>query len=184
MFIKYMGREPKLTLFNNLSYSKYAPNYTTTAMLQNTSKIFTFIDQFSQSVKNILGVEAPAGVAYIGDDRGNDVKFAMNDFNDRPIRSGYYLSLMFDPVPPVLFQKERNIGEGGGVGGKLTWISTNSKNKLGANNPDFTSEESQFQDSLSTSKTFRGGSILGLTQDILNTLPTDGGISRCHVQSH
>jgi hypothetical protein len=79
LFIEYMGQRQRSTLFNNLSYSKYSPNYTTTARSQNTSKIFNFIDKTAQSVKNFLGVEAPNGKSYIGDDRGNDVYYAMND---------------------------------------------------------------------------------------------------------
>jgi hypothetical protein len=181
LLLDYMGSGPKSTLFDNLSYSRYAPNYTTTARSQNTSKIFNFIDNAAQGVKNFLGIEAPRGVAYIGDDRGNDVKFAMSDFNDRPIRSGYYLSLMFDPIQAELFQRIKNIGEGGGIGGKLTWISSKSKNVLGSNNVEYSSEQSQFLDSLSTSHTFRDDSILGLTQQILETMPTDGGASRSHI---
>jgi hypothetical protein len=181
LFIEYMGERQKSTLFDNLSYSKYAPDYTTTARSQNTSKIFNFVDNFAQGAKNFLGIEAPKGVAYIGDDRGNDVKYAMNDFNDRPVKSSYYLGIMFDPVQAQLFQRIKNIGEGGGISGKLTWISSLSKNVIGANNSEFSSERSQFEESLSTSQTFRDNSILGLTQEILETMPTDGGASRSHV---
>lgn len=183
LFIEYMGQGSKSTLFDNLSYSKYAPNYTTTARSQNSSKIFNFIDRAAQGVRNFLGVEAPAGKSYIGDDRGNDVKYAMNDFNDRPVRSGYYLTMMFDEIQATLFQRTKNIGEGGGIAGKLTWISSKSKNILGANNAEFTSERSQFTDSLSTSQTFRGDSILGITQEILETMPSDGGAARSHVSN-
>ena len=181
LFIEYMGQRQKSILFDNLSYSKYAPDYTTTARSQNTSKIFNFIDNTTQSVKNFLGLEAPKGVAYIGDDRGNDVKFAMNDFNDRPVKSSHYLSLMFDEVQAKLFQRTKNIVEGGGIAGKLTWISTKSRNKLGANNLEFPDERSQFDPSLSTEFNFRSDSILGLTQEILETMPTDGGAARSHV---
>lgn len=181
LFIEYMGNGQKQTLFDLLSYSKYAPNYTTTARSQNTSKLFNFIDKAAQGVKNALGVEAPAGVAYIGDDRGNDAKFAMYDFNGRPVRSPYYLSLLFDPIQAELFQKERNYTEGGQLSGKLTWISINSKNKLGANNTQYDSQRSQFEDSLSTKFDFRDDSLLGYTQDILDSMPTNGGEARSHV---
>lgn len=70
LLIEYMGDGQKGRLFDTLSFNKYAPNYTTTARSQNSSKIFNFIDKVAQGAKNILGVEAPAGVAYIGDDRG------------------------------------------------------------------------------------------------------------------
>jgi hypothetical protein len=181
LFIEYMGTGPKSALFDNLSYSIYAPDYTTSAMSQNTSKLFNYVDQFAEGFKNMLGLEAPKGKAYIGDDRGNDVKFAMGDFNDRPVRSSYYLSLLFDSIQTVLFQRTINIGEGGGIGGKLTWISSKSKNKLGEGNAEYTSEGSQFTDSLSTNYAFREDSILGQTQLILETMPTDGGASRSHV---
>jgi hypothetical protein len=181
LFIEYMGERQKATLFDNLSYSTYAPDYTTTARSQNTSKLYNYVDQFAEGFKNMLGLEAPKGKGYIGDDRGNDVRYAMGDFNDRPVRSNYYLSLLFDPVQAELFQRKKNIGEGGGIGGKLTWISSKSKNKLGENNNEFSSENSLFNETLSTNYPFREDSILGQTQLILETMPTDGGASRSHV---
>ncbi len=181
LFIEYMGDGQKNTLYDLLSYSRYAPNYTTTARSQNTSKVFNFVDNVAQGVKNILGTEAPKGEAYIGDDRGNDVKFAMNDFNDRPVRSSYYLSLMFDPIQTQLFARKKNYSEGGSITGKLTWISRNSRNELGINNAEWGSQQTDFEDSSSTSFAFREDSILGFTQDILDSMPTNGGDARSHV---
>jgi len=181
LLIEHMGSGQKNRLYDLLSYSTYAPNYTTTARSQNTSKIFNFIDKVAQGVKNILGVEAPSGTAYIGDDRGNDVKYAMNDFNDRPVRSNYYLTLMFDEVSAKLFHTNKNITEGGSIGGKLSWISKNSKNKLGVNNNSYETNASLFTESLSTKNTFRPDSILGITQELLDSMPSDGGAARSHV---
>lgn len=183
LMIEYMGGGQKAVLFDNLSYSTYAPNYTTTARSQNSSKLFNFIDNIGQGIKNLLGVEAPNGIAYIGDDRGEDVKYAMNDFNDNAVRSNYYLSLMFDPVQTQLFQKRKNVGEGGQIGGKLTWYSSRSKNKLGAKNEEYdrTSQRSMLEDSLSTKYGFRSDSLMGKTQELLETMPSDGGASRSHV---
>jgi hypothetical protein len=177
LFIEYMGEGQKQRLFDGLTFNTYAPNYTTTARSQNSSKIFSFIDKVAQGVKNILGTEAPAGKAYIGDDRGNDVKRAMSDFNDRPVKSPYYLSVMFDEVAANLFNnptKTRTISQGGNIGGNLTWYSSNSQNKLGKDNSEFDSERSKFEESLSTKYGFREDSILGLTQEILNSMPKDG----------
>ncbi len=181
LMIEYLGSGQKASLFDNLSYSKYGPNYTTTARSQNSSKLFNFIDSLAQGVKNLVGIEAPVKYAYIGDDRSDDVKFAMSDFNDRPVRSNYYLSVMFDPVQAELFQRKRNIGEGGQISGKVTWISRLSKNKLGQNNEEYASEKSNFTNSLSTNFNFRNGSILDTTQDILNSMPTNGASARSHV---
>jgi hypothetical protein len=181
LMLEYLGEGQKNALYDNLSYSKYAPNYTTTARSQNSSKVFNFIDNVAQGIKNILGVEAPNGIAYIGDDRGDDVKYAMGDFNDRQVRSSYYLGLMFDPVQAELFQRDRNISQGGKISGNLTWISKNSKNKLGANNKEWDSEQSIYSETLSNNFTFREDSILGVTQEILDTLPTNGAGSRSHV---
>jgi hypothetical protein len=181
LFIEYMGQGQKQRLFDNLSFSKYAPNYTTTARSQNSSKLFNFVDNVAQGVKNVLGVEAPAGVAYIGDDRSNDVKYAMSDFNDRPVKSSFYLSLLFDEQQATLFQKQKNIGEGGQISNKLTWISKNSRNEIGANNQFFNIQKSNFDQSLSNNFDFREDSILGVTQELLNTLPTNGGEARSHV---
>ena len=174
LLIEYMGEGQKQTLYRNLSFSKYAPDYTTSARSQNSSKIFKFADNFAEGVKNILGLEAPRGVAYIGDDRGTDVQFAMSDFNGRPVRSSYYLSLMFDPVATELFHRDVNINEGGPISGNLTWISKNSQNKLGLENMEYGEESSNLEKSLSTKYGFREDSILGETQKILNSLPSDG----------
>jgi hypothetical protein len=181
LMIEYLGEGQKNALYDNLSYSKYAPNYTTTARSQNSSKIFNFVDNVAQGIKNILGVEAPRGEAYIGDDRGDDVKYSMGDFNDRQVRSSYYLSFMFDPVQAQLFQRDKNISQGGGISGNLTWISKNSKNKYGTHNKEWDSEQSTWSDSLSTNYEFREDSLLGYTQEILDTLPLDGASSRSHV---
>jgi hypothetical protein len=181
LFIEYMGSGQKQTLFDLLAYSKYAPNYTTTARSQNTSRLFNFTDQFAQSAKNLLGVEAPNSNAYIGDDRGNDLKYAMNDFNDRPVRGSYYMGLLFDAVQTDLFENQKNITDGGQLSGKLTWISINSRNKLGEHNKEYSSQRSKFEDSLSTSREFRDDSLLGYTQDILDSMPTNGGEARSHV---
>jgi len=183
LFIEYMGDGQKRQLFNLLSYSKYAPNYTTTARSQNTSKIFNFVDNVGQGVKNILGIEAPNGVAYIGDDRGDDVRYAMNDFNDRPVRGTFYLSLMFDETQARLFQKTKNIGESGKISGNLTWISKNSKNKLGENNSSYNDQRSKLEESLSTKYGFREDSILGVTQEMLDSMPSNGGEARSHISN-
>ena len=175
LLIEYMGDGQKNRLYDTLTFNKYAPNYTTTARSQNTSKIFNFVDKIAQGAKNLLGVEAPAGIAYIGDDRGEDVKYAMGDFNDRPVRSPYYLSLMFDNVSAQLFHKSKNITEGGKISGNLTWISKNSKNKLGSGNKEWGGESSSFDETKSTAFNFREDSILGNTQEILNSMPADGG---------
>ncbi len=182
LLIEYMGQGQKQRLFEALSFSKYAPNYTTTARSQNTSKIFNYVEQAAQGIKDFLGMEAPAGVAYIGDDRGNDVKYAVNDFNDRPVRSSYYLSLLFDSVAAELFHKPSTMLYGGFVGGQLTWTSKNSKNNLGANNTEYSSQEqSKLENSLSTNYQFREDSLLGYTQQILDSMPSDAGAARSHV---
>ena len=182
LFIEYMGEGQKQALFNNLSYSKYAPNYTTTARSGNQSGVLGFASNLAQGAKTLLGLEAPIGVSYIGDDRSDDVALATSDINDRYVRSPYHLSYKFDPIQAELFQKDKNTDEGGQIGGRLTWISSKSKNKLGANNKEYESDESsKFLESLSTKFTFKDGSILGATQEILETLPDNGTAMRSHV---
>ena len=181
LLIEHMGQGQKNRLYDLLSFSKYSPNYTTTARSQNTSKIFNFVDKTAQGVKNLLGLEAPKGIAYIGDDRGEDVKYAMNDFNDRPVRSSYYLTLLFDEKSAKLFHSTKNYTEGGFIGGKLAWYSKNSKNELGAKNLQYSDTASALTESLSTKYGFRSDSILGITQEILDSMPSDGGAARSHV---
>lgn len=181
LFVKYLGEGQKQTLFNLLSFSKYAPNYTTSARSQQSSKLFSFTDNFAGGVKNLLGLEAPSGVAYVGDDRSQDVHYASADLNDRIVRSNYYLSVMFDPIQAELFKTDINVSEGGSLSGKLTWTSKKSQNKLGENNQEYNSERSQFEDTLSTAFTFREDSILAETQRLLDSLPSNGGEARSHV---
>jgi hypothetical protein len=204
LFIEYMGQGQKQFLFDQLTYNlNYAPNYTTTARSQQSSKLFQFVDNIGQGIKSLVGLEAPAGKSYMGDDRSNDVKNTMSDFNDNVVKSSYYLSLMFDPIAASLFERKRNISENGSIGSNLTWISKNSKSKLGqketkipvdggVKNPmGFYEKETNtykrsedvnnLQESLSTKYGFRKDSILEKTQQLLNSMPNDGAASRTHV---
>ena len=180
LLIEYTGQRQKNFLYDNLSYLKYGPNYTKTARSQNTSAIFQFADNVGQGVNKLLGFEAPTLFAYIGDDRGNSVIRAMSDFNDRQVRSSYYLGLLFDEVGVNAFLNPKPISGGGSVAGRLTWISSNSQNKLGVNNEEYSDEQSKLVETLSTNFAFRDDSILGSTQQILETMP-DGGAARSHV---
>lgn len=174
LMIEYMGDATKNRLFDLLSYSKYAPNYTTTARSQQTSRLFNFPNQVGQSIKRILGTEAPDSVAYIGDDRANDVKNTTSDLiSGRKVRSSYYLSLLFDPVATQLFHTDRPYSNQGNTSGKLTWISKNKKTgKL---------DDTRIAGTLSTAYDFREDSILYITQDILNSKPDNGGDALSHV---
>ena len=181
LMIEYLSDGQKDALYNNLSYSTYAPNYTTRARSQNTSKLFNFVDSVATGINKVLGREAPEGKAYIGDDRGDDIKNVLEDFNQNKVLSPYYLSLKFDTVATELFTNEKNISERGTIPGKLTWYSRNSKNKLGYHNTEYSSERGILEDSLSTKYDFRDDSILGKTQQLLDSLPKNGGESRSHV---
>ena len=181
LMIEYMGTGQKDILFDNLRFSKYAPDYSKTARSQQSSKLFNFVNQIGDAINDVLGVGAPNQGAYIGDDRGEDVKYAMGDFNDNLVRSSYYLSLMFDPVQTELFERQTPITQGGPISGKLTWYSSKSQNKLGEGNAEYNVERSQLEESLSTQYGFRSDSILGKTQELLETMPSDGGAARSHV---
>lgn len=181
LMIEYLSDGQKDILFDNLSYSTYAPNYTTRARSQNTSKLFNFVDSVAGGINKILGREAPEGKAYIGDDRGDNVKNILEDFNQNKVLSPYYLSYKFDSKATELFSNEKNISERGGIPGKLTWYSRSSQNKLGKDNTEYSSERGILEDSLSTKHTFREDSILGKTQQLLDSLPKNGGEARSHV---
>ena len=174
ILIEHMGSSSKNRLFDLLSYSKYAPDYTTTARSQMSTGLGRIPSQIAQGVKSLLGMEAPKSGAYIGDDRENNVKQATKDlFSGRPIRSSYYLTLMFDKVSAELFHSTKNIIEKGPIGGNLTWISKNKTTK------DVNTDS--IKDSLSTKFGFRQGSILNITQDILDSKPQNGGDSLAHI---
>ena len=179
---EHMGAGQKQVLHDNLSYSKYKPDYTTTARSQQSTKLFNFPNAIAQGIKRVIGVEAPKGNAYIGDDRGEDVKYIIADFNGRKVQSSYYLSLLFDPIQTKLFHADKSIVNGGSVGGPLTWVSKNSDKKIrGVYNQEWDSEKSILEKSLSTEYDFREDSILNQTQEILNTMPSDRGEARSHV---
>ena len=170
VLIQYMGEGQKSILFDLLSYSRYSPNYTLLSTVNNL-------------VQNQLHVNLPIqvpGTVYIGDDRYTDVKYSISDFWDRHVQSAYNLTRMFDPIAAKLLHSENNISEGGGIGGKLTWISSKSRNKIGANNKEYGAQSSNFESSLSTRFRFRGDSILGKTQELLNSLPPNAS-ARSHV---
>ena len=174
ILIENMGDSSKYRLFDLLSFNGYSPNYTTSARSQMSTGLGKIPSMVAQGVKSILGVEAPAGAAYIGDDRANDVKNATTDlFSGRPVRSSYYLSLMFDTLATELFHSNKNITQGGKIGGKLTWVSKNG-----------TTSNINFQnvnDDLSTKYKFRTDSILDITQQILDSKPQNGGDSLSHI---
>jgi hypothetical protein len=173
ILIENMGSSTKNRLFDLLSYSKYAPNYTTSARSQMSTQLGRIPSQIAQGVRSLLGTEAPNQGAYIGDDRENDVKQATKDlFSGRPVRSSYYLSLMFDPIATELFHNTKSIIEDGPIGGNLTWISRNKTN---------TSDLSILQKTKSTDFKFRTDSILETTQQILDTKPQNGGDALAHI---
>ena len=174
LLIENMGESSKYRLFDLLSYSKYAPNYTLTAMSQQSSLLFNIPGLIAQGINNILGEGAPAGSAYIGDDRSNNVKNATTDiFSGRPVRSSYYLSFMYDSVATKLFHKTTPITEGGTVSGNLTWISTSSQTGV--------LDQNYIGSSNSSTINFRPDSILDVTQQILNTKPKTGEEAFSHI---
>ena len=161
LFLEYMGSGPKRALFENLSYSKYAPNY--------------------ESYSSLLYGTFDIGKPYIGDDRGNDVKLSTSDLEERVVRGPYSLSLMFDDVATKLYQKDKNVGDGGSISGSLTWYNSKRKSKIGFNNLEYESESSNFENSLSTKHKFRENSILSVTQDLIDSMPLDNATARSHV---
>ena len=184
--IEYMGSGQKNRLFDLLRFSKYAPNYTTTARSQQSSKLFTFADKIAQGIKSVAGVEAPRKGAYIGDDRGDNVTNVLHDNYDRPVYGPIGLIRKYDETEfKISHNREfnKNVSEGGNISGNITWRSSTNKTTLGNNNPNYNLISGLLQPSVSTNFQFRSsGSILGETQKILNSVPQDGS-SYGHVGS-
>ena len=181
LLIENMGESSKYRLFNLLTYSKYAPNYTLTAMSQQSSLLFNIPGMIAQGISSFLGQGAPQGTAYIGDDRSRDVRTATSDiFSGRPIRSNYYLSLMFDQDMANggyydgvnLFHEVKSYADGGGINGNLTWMSSTPNSGVTTQYINTTN---------SSHKSFRPDSILDVTQQILNTKPKAGKESFSHI---
>jgi hypothetical protein len=180
LMIEYMGSASKNRLFDLLAYSKYAPNYTTLARSQQSTKIFDIPNAFAQGIKTLLGTEAPNGLAYIGDDRGNDVKNATTDlFSGRKIKSNYYQTILFDPELSKL-TRQTSLSEKGSIPGNLTWIGKKSENKLNLYSNSTNEEQTKLNESLSKIFKFRTDSILETTQQILETQPK-GGEGKSHI---
>ena len=187
LLLEYTSQGQKNRLYEMINFNNYGPNYTTTARSQNTSKIFNFVDKVAQGVKNIIGTEAPVSKAYIGDDRGDDVKYAMGDLNDRIVKSPYYLSLKFETTGNESQtgktsadiwndpKYNKNITEGGNLAGNFTWIQKGTTNKVGEYNKKY--EEQKISDTLSTQYSFSEKTLLYKTQELLDSGTND----RTHV---
>jgi hypothetical protein len=154
VFINYMGDGQKSILFDLISHSKYAPNYTVISQIENT--LFNTLN-----INNFLQIP---GTTYIGDDRYDDVKYAMGDFWDNQVRSPYYLAKAFDDVSADIDH----------TGKELVWVSKNTKNNTAGLSYDT-------RNIISTGVTFRPDSLLGKTQFILNTKPSNNGEAASHV---
>jgi hypothetical protein len=167
LLIKYTSEGQKQSLFDSLKLSKYRPDYSVNAINQNSSKIFDAIDNSIESVRDFLGLGAPTGNVYLGDGRSNDVKYAMSDSDGQIIKGVYSLSEMFDSKASYIFNQDTSFINTGSIVGPLTWVNKISKYNLDGN----FIEQNSFNESLSTSKTFRTDSILNKTQEILNKTP-------------
>jgi hypothetical protein len=154
VLINYMGDGQKSILFDLIGRSKYSPNYTVVSQIENT--LFNTLN-----INNFLQIP---GTTYIGDDRYDDVKYAMGDFWDNQIRSPYYLAKAFDDVTADIDH----------TGKELVWVSKNTKNNTAGLSYDT-------RNVISTGVTFRPDSLLGKTQFILNTKPSNNGEAASHV---
>jgi hypothetical protein len=173
LLLEHMGSGQKNRLFDNLSFNKFGPDYTTLARSQNTSKLFNGISKGINLIKKVTGgSEAPKISGYIGDDRGNSVENILHDQFDRPTQSSFYLSQFFDSKAAEVFRRKSSISEGGNIASNFTWISSDRQNKpkFGANNDEWSTQSSLFEKSISTNseyEEFTDGSILSYTQDML-----------------
>ena len=173
LLLEHMGSGQKNRLFDNLSFNRFGPDYTTLARSQNTSKLFNGISKGINLIKKMTGgSEAPKISGYIGDDRGDSVSNILHDQFDRPTQSSFYLSQFFDSKAAEVFRRNTSISEGGNIAGNLTWISNDRQNKpkYGANNKEWSAESTLYEKSISTNSEYSGftdNSILSYTQDML-----------------
>ena len=173
LLLEHMGSGQKNRLYDNLSFNKFGPDYTTLARSQNTSKLFNGIEKTIGLIKKVTGgSEAPKISGYIGDDRGNAVENILHDQYDRPTQSSFYLSQFFDSKAAEVFRRKSSISEGGNIASNFTWVSNDRQNKpkYGSNNSEWSSQSGLFEKSLSTNSEydeFTDGSILSYTQDML-----------------
>lgn len=189
-FLQNTGAGTKSVLFNALNYNRYKPNYAVTStqvgnFINNLFDNFTSIGNLyvGRQETDISSVVSPpnaspidafglpthapvygpdkVGKLYEGD-QNFQFGFAAQSYEQKPAFDGGFVWITDFTKP----EAGRNVGEGGNLIG---------------NNPNFVPLASSYNQVLSTNYTFRPGSILDVTQRLINSTPAQGADRLGHV---
>ena len=190
IFLENTGAGTKSVLFNALNYNRYKPNYAVTStqvgnFINNLFDNFTSIGNLyvGRQETDISSVVSPpnaspidafglpthapvygpdkVGKLYEGD-QNFQFGFAAQSYEQKPSFDGGFVWITDFTKP----EAGRNVGEGGNLVG---------------NNPNFVPLASSYNQVLSTNYAFRPGSILDVTQRLINSTPSQGADRLGHV---
>ena len=190
IFLNNTGSGQKSVLFNTLSYNRYKPDYTLTR-----TQVGTFIS-------NLFDNPASIGNLYIGRQE-SDITGVSSPPNSTPVNA-FGIPMQTTVYGPdkvsILYEGDQNFQFG--LAGKnyserpvfdggFVWISNLTKVEAGrtvgqdgriyGNNTQFTPLSSSYSQVLSTNYVFRPGSILDITQRIIDSTPAQGKDRLGHV---
>jgi len=190
IFLSNTGSGQKSVLFNTLSYNRYKPDYTLTRT------------QVGAFISNLFDNPASIGNLYIGRQE-SDITGVSSPPNSTPINA-FGIPMQTTVYGPdkvsILYEGDQNFQFG--LAGKnynerpvfdggFVWISNLTKVEAGrtvgqdgriyGNNTQFTPLSSSYSQVLSTNYVFRPGSILDITQRIIDSTPAQGKDRLGHV---
>jgi hypothetical protein len=190
IFLNNTGSGQKSILFNTLSYNRYKPDYTLTRT------------QVGAFIENLFDNPSSIGNLYIGRQE-SDITRVSSPPNATPVNA-FGIPMQTTVYGPdkvgTLYEGDQNFQFG--LAGKsyserpvfdggFVWISNLTKveagrtvgqdGKIYGNNPQFTPLSSSYSQVLSTNYVFRPGSILDVTQRIIDSTPAQGKDRLGHV---
>ena len=189
-FLLNTGAGTKSVLFNALNYNRFKPNYALTS-----TQVGNFINNLFDNFTSI-------GNLYVGRQE-TDISLVVSPPNASPI-DAYGIPTQSPVYGPdkvgKLYEGDQNFQFGlAGVNydqkpafdGGFVWITNLTKPEVGrsvgqggdliGNNPNFKPLSSSYNQVLSTNYAFRPGSILDVTQRLINSTPAQGADRLGHV---
>jgi len=197
LFIEYLGGGQKSVLFRSLSYNRYLPEYGNVG-LTGPGK---FAEDAVNFVKGAVGLNPPKGNSYIGSETSkpdyiqSPIDAVPTDSEGNKIKSPVYgpaeVAKEFDTVNNQTLWLDYNFAlspkgspyiDTSSLAGGFTWVSSKTKDNIGKPQgkggdiiPDKTENvKSDLSQNLSADKQFRNGSILDVTQKLMEATPKGG----------
>ena len=190
IFLQNTGSGQKSVLFNTIAYNRYKPDYSF-----NLTQLGTFLSDFFENPNSI-------GNLYIGRQESDIINVTSPpgaspvDAYGIPTRTPVYgpdkVSILYEGDQNFQFGLAgKDYGQRPVFDGGFVWISELTKVEAGrtvgqdgriyGNNLTFSPLSSSYQQVLSTGYEFRPGSILDVTQRIIDSTPAQGKDRLAHV---